>query len=94
LVTSHGVIQGYNGQALVDRKRQVIVHAEAFGDRQDHHAIPPVLDGAKENMEAIGCGEEYFAGKIFTAESNYHDPKNPSLTTPAPPPYLEYPSVP
>jgi transposase len=76
LVTSHGVIQGYNGQALVDSKRQVIVHAEAFGDRQDHHAIPPVLDGAKENMEAIGCGEEYFAGKIFTADSNYHDPTN------------------
>ena len=76
LVTSHGVIQGYNGQALVDSKKQVIVHAEAFGDRQDHHVIPPVLDGAKKNMEVVGCGEDYFAGKIFTADSNYHDPTN------------------
>jgi transposase len=76
MVTSHGLIQGYNGQALVDSKKQVIVHAEAFGDRQDHHLIPPVLDGAKKNMEAIGCGEEYFAGKTFTADSNYHDPTN------------------
>lgn len=29
--TSHGVIQGYNGVAVVDDKHQVIVHAEAFG---------------------------------------------------------------
>jgi hypothetical protein len=32
MVTSHGTIQGYNGQALVDSRDQVIVHAEAFGD--------------------------------------------------------------
>jgi len=76
MVTSHGVVQGYNGQALVDSKKQVIVHAEVFGEAQDHHLIPPVLDGAKENMEAVGCGEEYFAGKTFTADSNYHDPTN------------------
>jgi hypothetical protein len=30
MVTSHGTIQGYNGQALVDSKDQVIIHAEAF----------------------------------------------------------------
>ena len=76
MVTSHGVVQGYNGQALVDRKKQVIVHAEAFGERQDHHLIPPVVDGAKQNMEAIGCGKDYFAGKTLTADSNYHDPTN------------------
>jgi hypothetical protein len=74
--SSHGVIQGYNGQALVDNKRQVILHAEVFGDAQDHHLVPPMLDGAKENMEAIGQGEDYFEGTIFTADSNYHDPTN------------------
>ncbi|NIW11924.1 MAG: IS1182 family transposase, partial [Gammaproteobacteria bacterium] len=31
MITSHGYIQGYNGQALVDDKHQVVVHAEAFG---------------------------------------------------------------
>jgi hypothetical protein len=76
MVTSHGLIQGYNGQALVDSKNQVMVHAETFGEGQDHHLIPPVLEGAKQNMEAIGCGGEYFAGKTFTADSNYHDPTN------------------
>jgi transposase len=76
MVTSHGTIQGYNGQALVDSKGQVIVHAEAFGEAQDLHLIPPVLEGAKENMRAIGCGEDYFRGKTFTADSNYHSPPN------------------
>ena len=76
MVTSHGTIQGYNGQALVDSKDQVIIHAEAFGEAQDLHLIPPVLEGAKENMRAIGCGEDYFEGKTFTADSNYHSPPN------------------
>ena len=34
--TSNGVIQGYNGQALVDEKHQIIVHSEAFGSGQDY----------------------------------------------------------
>jgi len=76
MVTSHGTIQGYNGQALVDSKDQVIINAEAFGDAQDLHLIPAVLDGAKENMGAIGCGEDYFVGKTLTADSNYHSPLN------------------
>ena len=33
MITSHGMIQGYNSQALVDAKHQVIVHGEVFGDR-------------------------------------------------------------
>jgi hypothetical protein len=76
MVTSHGTIQGYNGQAMVDSKNQVIVHGEAFGDGQDHYHIPPMLDGAKENMEAIGQSEDYFEGKILTADSLYHSPTN------------------
>jgi transposase len=71
MVTSHGTIQGYNGQALVDSKDQVIIHAEAFGEAQDLHLIPPVLEGAKKNMRAIGYGEDYFVGKTLTADSNY-----------------------
>ena len=76
MMSSHGIIQGYNGQALVDDKHQVIVHAEVFGEAQDHYLIPPMLDGAKENLEAIGQSEDYFEGKILTADSNYHDPTN------------------
>jgi len=76
MMTSHGAIQGYNGQALVDRKHQVIVHAESFGEGQDHHLIPPMFDGAKEDMEKLGHGEDYFEEKILVADVNYHGPAN------------------
>ena len=74
--TSHGVIQGYNSQALIDAKHQVIIHAEAFGRGQDHAHGPPMLDGALENLQSLGHGEEYLDGKIFTADTNYHSDTN------------------
>lgn len=70
--TSHGTIQGYNGQALVDDKHQVIVHAKASGKGQDYGHVATMIDGAKENTKAIGLGEDYFKGKELTADSNYH----------------------
>jgi len=69
--TSHGVVQGYNAQALVDSKHQVILAAEAFAS-QDHENIEPMLVGAKKNVVAIGKDETYFQGKQLTADSNYH----------------------
>ena len=69
--SSHGVIQGYNAQALVDAKHQIIVHAEAFSS-QDHENLAPMMVGAKKNMQATGKNENYFKGKQFTADSNYH----------------------
>ena len=74
--TSHGVIQGYNSQALIDVKHQVIIHAEACGRGQDHAHGPPMLDGALENLKGMRHGEEYFAGKIFTGDTNYHNDTN------------------
>ena len=76
MVTSHGTLQGYNGQALVDSKKQVIVYGEAFGDSQDHHHVPPMLDGAKENMGRVGYDEDCFEEKILTADSLYHSSTN------------------
>ena len=76
MVSSHGTIQGYNGQALVDSKKQIIVHAEAFGSAEDSYLIPPMLDGARENIQAIGQSKDYFSEKTFTADSGYHSPTN------------------
>ena len=74
MLTSHGSIQGYNSQALVDAKHQVIVHGEVFGTGQDEDLIPPMIEGAKDNMKKIGHADasEYFKGKTFTADSGYH----------------------
>jgi len=52
--TSHGVIQGYNCQALVDSKHQIIVHAEAFGNGQDE-------EGREIYSERIKIIEPVFA---------------------------------
>jgi len=76
MMTSHGTVQGYNGQALVDSKHQVIVHAEAFGEGQDHYHIGSMIEGAKENMEALGYDDDYFEGKMLVADSNYSSPVN------------------
>lgn len=69
--SSHGVVQGYNAQALVDSKHQVILAAEAFAS-QDHENLKPMLAGAKKNVAAIGKDEPFFQGKQLTADSNYH----------------------
>jgi transposase len=69
--TSHGVVQGYNAQALVDSRHQVILAAQAFAS-QDHDNLAPMLDNAKKNLVAIGKDNTYFQGKQLTADSNYH----------------------
>ena len=69
--SAHGVIQGYNAQALVDSKHQIILAAEAFAS-QDHGNLKPMLDGAKKNVIAIGKEPAYFEGKELTADPNYH----------------------
>jgi transposase len=46
--TSHGVIQGYNGVAVVDEKHQIIVRAEAHGEGQEAHLLQPMLEGGKD----------------------------------------------
>jgi transposase len=74
--TSHGTVQGYNGQAIVDSKHQVIVHGEAIGKGPDNDNLPPVIDGAKENFQSIGKPQDYFEGKILTADSSYHSITN------------------
>jgi transposase len=76
MYTAHGTVQGYNAQALVDSKHQVIVHGEAIGKGQDNDNLAPVIDGAKKHLERIGKGSNYFQGKILTADSSYHSVTN------------------
>jgi transposase len=76
MITSHGYIQGYNSQALVDDKHQVVVHGEAFGTVSDHEHVEPMMEGAKENIQAIGHDEDYFSGATFVGDTNYHSEAN------------------
>jgi len=74
--TSHGVIQGYAGVAVVDRKHQVVVHAEAFGSGQEHELLEPMIEGTRENFEAIGNKGDVFREAQITADSGFHTEKN------------------
>jgi len=76
MFTSHGTVQGYNSQALVDSKHQVIVHGEALGRGPDNENLPPVIDGAKENLQSLGKSLDYFEDKILTADASYHSVTN------------------
>jgi transposase len=74
--TSHGVIQGYNGVAVVDEKTQVIVHAEAFGAAQEHDLLQPMIEGVKENFKEIGNKKDVLKKAKLVADSGYHTEAN------------------
>ena len=74
--TSHGVIQGYNGVAVVDDKHQVIVHAEAFGAAQEHDLLGPMIEGTKGNFKEIGSEKDIFEKAKLVADSGYHTEGN------------------
>lgn len=74
--TSHGVIQGYDGVAVVDDKHQIIIHAEAFGAAQEHDLLEPMIEGTKENFEAIGNEKDVFKTAKLTADAGFHTEDN------------------
>jgi transposase len=69
--TSHGVIQGYTGVATVDSRHQVVVHAEAFGQGQEHGLIKPVVEGIKQTFN--GKRAKALKKTKLTADSGYHN---------------------
>lgn len=72
--TSHGVIQGYTGVAAVDSKHQVVVHAEAFGQGQEHGLLKPVLEGIDETFKESDKKTQHQLKKVkITADSGYHN---------------------
>ncbi len=77
--TSHGVIQGYDGVAVVDDKHQIIVHAEAFGVPQEHDLLQPMVEGTRENFTEIGSDPDVFKKTKLTADSGFHTEKNMQL---------------
>jgi len=74
--TSKGVIQGYDGVTAVDSKHQIIVHAEAFGQGQEHDLLEPMVDGTRENFQTIGKNDNVFSETKLTVDSGFHSGKN------------------
>lgn len=77
MTTSKGTIQGYNGVAAVDKKHQIIVDAQAFGEGQEHHTLVPVLEKIKQRYKRMGISEDIFAGNtIVTADTGFANEAN------------------
>ncbi len=76
MATSHGVIQGYDGVVAADAKHQVVVHAEAFGEAQEHDLLKPMVEGVKENFKVVGKQSHILEKVAVTADSGFHSEAN------------------
>lgn len=74
--TGRGVIQGYDGVAMVDAKHQVVVHAEAHGEAQEHGLFIPMLEGTRETFRAIGEKADVLKQVAVTADAGFHSEAN------------------
>ncbi len=77
MTTSKGTIQGYNGVATVDRKHQIIVEAQAFGEGQEHHTLRPVIEGIQGRLARLTISPDICAdGAIITADTGFANESN------------------
>jgi transposase len=73
--TAHGVIQGYTAVAAVDAKHQVIVHAQAHGEGQEHGLLQPTVEGVRENLQVLGAQDALQKARL-TADAGYASEAN------------------
>ena len=77
MTTGKGTIQGYNGVATVDKKHQVIIDAQAFGEGQEHHTLQPVLATVEARYRKLGIAQNiYQQGTIVTADTGFANEAN------------------
>ena len=74
--TSKGVVQGYNGVAMVDAKHQVIVHAEAHGEGQENSLLQPMIEGTKATFQSLDLDDDVMQGAKLTADAGYSSEAN------------------
>lgn len=75
MATSHGVVQGYNANAVVDSKHQIVTNAQVFGSGTDTKNMAPMLEGTRGNLEAIGLRKP-LGGKQVSADTSYYSIEN------------------
>jgi hypothetical protein len=69
--TSHGWIQGYNAQVMVEEASGVIVAQEVTAHSADSPRLRPMLDRLQKNLAALGMPQEERRPKWFTADAGY-----------------------
>jgi transposase len=79
MTTSKGTIQGYNGLATADKKHQIIIDAQAFGEGPEHHTLQPITEAIKERFSRLGIRKNIFKGRykpIITADTGFANEAN------------------
>jgi len=77
MLTSKGTIQGYNGVAAADKKHQIVVEAQAFGEGQEHHTLKPMIDGIRDRYRRAGICEDIIAEQaVVTADTGFANEAN------------------
>lgn len=77
MTTSKGTIQGYNGVAAVDKRHQIIIEAQTFGEGQEHHTLEPILTGIKNRYSRMGISNDiYQQGTLVTADTGFSNDAN------------------
>jgi hypothetical protein len=71
MATNHGVIQGYNGIAVVDAKHQIIITAEAHGEGQEAHLLAPMIEQTRAQCRSAGIREDIFKNTTLSADAGY-----------------------
>ena len=74
--TCHGVVQGYDGLAMVDQKRQIAVYAEVFGEAQEQSLLEPMIENTKKEFRSIESSDNIFEKTKLTADAGFHTEKN------------------
>ena len=72
MVTSHSVIQGYNGIAVEEEKKQVITHADASGLSTEYLSLKAMIDGARETMNLAEGDTDALKNYSITADASFH----------------------
>lgn len=73
--SSKGVIQGYDGLAMVDGKHQVIVHAQAYGEGQEHSLLIPMIEGTQANFAELN-DPDVFDDATVLADAGFCSERN------------------
>lgn len=72
MASSRGVLQGYNGLAVVDDRSQIVVHAEAHGSGYEGHLLAPLLENARKTFSCVSPDSDLFHKAKVTADSGFH----------------------
>jgi transposase len=71
MLSGKGVIQGYTAVAMVDGKHQIVVHAQAHGEGQEHGLLIPMIEGARGQFR-----NDPFKSAAVLADAGYCSEEN------------------